>query len=106
MKIVIPDDYQDAVRTLDCFGKLSGHEVLIYNDSVKDVAALAARFQDADALVLIRERTVVGEELLARLAHLRFISQTGRGIPHLDLAACTRRGVVVAGGGGSPYATA
>ncbi|HLY28777.1 MAG TPA: D-2-hydroxyacid dehydrogenase family protein [Aggregatilineales bacterium] len=106
MKIVIPDDYQDAVRTLRCYSKLAGHDVRIYNDSVPDVPALAARFRDANALVLIRERTTIGEPLLALLSKLKFISQTGKGITHIDLPACTRYGVVVATGGGSPYATA
>ena len=106
MRIVIPDDYQDAVRTLDCFQKLAGHQVTIYHDSVKDIETLAARFHDADALVLIRERTAITEPLLARLPHLKLISQTGRGIPHIDLAACARHGVTVITGGGSPYATA
>ncbi len=106
MRIVIPDDYQDAVRSLDCFSKLSGHKVTIYHDTVKDIATLAERFQDADALVLIRERTAITEPLLARLPNLKLIAQTGRGIPHIDLAACKRHDVVVAVGGGSPYATA
>lgn len=106
MHIVIPDDYQDAVRTLDCFRRLDGHEVTIYNETVKDVDTLAQRFQNADALVLIRERTAITEALLARLPNLRLISQTGKGIAHIDLDACTRHGVAVAVGGGSPYATA
>ncbi|GER91412.1 hypothetical protein KDW_55740 [Dictyobacter vulcani] len=106
MRIVIPDDYQDAVRNLDCFSKLAGHEVTVYQDSVEDVETLAARFQDAEALVLIRERTAITEDLLARLPKLNFISQTGRGIPHIDVDACTRHGIPVAVGGGSPYATA
>jgi D-3-phosphoglycerate dehydrogenase / 2-oxoglutarate reductase len=106
MKIVIPDDYQNAVRTLDAFGKLNGHEVTIYNDTVTDIETLAARFQDADALVLIRERTPITADLLARLPNLKFISQTGRTVPHIDLAACTQRGIPVAAGSGSPYAPA
>ena len=106
MKIVIPDDYQDAVRNLDCFDKLTGHEVTIYNDTVKDVDTLARRFADADALVLIRERTAITEELLQRLPKLKFISQTGKGIPHLDVSACTRHGVLISAGPGSPYSTA
>ncbi|HEX6607923.1 MAG TPA: D-2-hydroxyacid dehydrogenase family protein [Chloroflexia bacterium] len=106
MKIVIPDDYQDAVRTLDCFAKLRSHEVVIYHDTVKDLDTLAARFAEADALVLIRERTAISAALLERLPRLKLISQTGRGVPHIDLAACTRRGVAVAAGGGSPYAPA
>jgi D-3-phosphoglycerate dehydrogenase len=106
MRIVIPDDYQDAVRSLACFPKLAGHSVTVFHDTVRDVDALAERFQDAEALVLIRERTPIREELLARLPRLKLISQTGKGIAHIDLAACTRHGVAVAAGTGSPYAPA
>ncbi|MBI1278255.1 MAG: D-2-hydroxyacid dehydrogenase family protein [Anaerolineaceae bacterium] len=106
MKIVIPDDYQDAVSGLDCFRKLDGHNVTVYHDTVTDVDVLAQRFQDAEALVLIRERTAIGEALLAKLPKLKVIAQTGRGMPHIDLAACTRHGVLVTSGGGSSTATA
>jgi D-3-phosphoglycerate dehydrogenase len=106
MNIVIPDDYQDAVRRLDCFAKLRGHDVTVFNDTVKDLATLEERFRDAEALVLIRERTAIGDELLSRLPRLRLISQTGKGTSHIDVEACTRRGVAVAVGTGSPYAPA
>jgi hypothetical protein len=32
MKIAILDDYFDTLRTLDCFAKLDGHEVTVWND--------------------------------------------------------------------------
>jgi D-3-phosphoglycerate dehydrogenase / 2-oxoglutarate reductase len=106
MNVIIPDDYQDAVRGLACFSKLAGHSVTVFTDTVKEIDALAERFRDADALVLIRERTRIGEALLERLPRLKLISQTGKGTAHIDLAACARRGVVVAAGTGSPYAPA
>lgn len=106
MKVVIPDDYQDAVRGLACFAKLAGHDVTIYNDTVTDTAALAERFRDAEALVLIRERTSIDDALLAQLPRLRLIAQTGRGTAHIDTKACERRGVEVAVGTGSPIAPA
>lgn len=106
MKIVIPDDYQDAVRTLECFRKLDGHEVTVYHDTVTNVDVLAERFKEAEALVLIRERTAISEALLAKLPKLNVIAQTGRGMPHIDLAACTRHGVLVTSGVGSSTATA
>jgi len=106
MRIVIPDDYQDAVRHLDCFAKLAGHDVVVFHDTVKDVDALAERFADADALVLIRERTAITDALLAKLPKLKLISQTGKGTAHIDMEACERRGVKVAVGTGSPYAPA
>jgi D-3-phosphoglycerate dehydrogenase len=106
MKIVIPDDYQDCVRTLGCFARLAGHQVSVFNDTVRDLDTLADRFRDADALVLIRERTPITGALLERLPKLRIISQTGKGIAHVDLEACTRRGVAVVTGIGAPYAAA
>jgi len=54
MKISILDDYHDTLRTLECYKKLAGHEVRIWNDHVQEVDALAERLQDADVLVLIR----------------------------------------------------
>jgi D-3-phosphoglycerate dehydrogenase len=104
--VVIPDDYQDGVRHLACFAKLTGHDVTVFNDTVKDVDTLASRFAAADALVLIRERTAITDELLARLPRLKLISQTGKGTAHIDLDACARHGVQVAVGTGSPYAPA
>lgn len=106
MRILIPDDYQDAVRGLACFSKLAGHDVTVFTDTIKEIDALAERLQPAEALVLIRERTRIGDALLERLPKLKLISQTGKGTSHIDIAACTRRGVVVTAGTGSPYAPA
>lgn len=106
MQIIIPDDYQNAVRGLACFRELAAHDVTIYTDTAQTVDELAARFGAADALVLIRERTVISEALLARLPNLKLIAQTGRGTAHIDLAACARHGVTVKVGAGSPIAPA
>jgi D-3-phosphoglycerate dehydrogenase len=106
MRIAIPDDYQDCVRRLDCFAKLDAHETRIFNDTVKGTDALAERFADAEAIVLTRERTRIDAALLDRLPKLRLISQTGKLAGHIDLAACTARGVLVAEGSGAGSATA
>jgi D-3-phosphoglycerate dehydrogenase / 2-oxoglutarate reductase len=94
MKISILDDYFDTLRTLPSFQKLKGHEVAIWNDHVQDTDALAARLKDAECLVLIRERTKIQADLLERLPRLKLISQRSV-YPHIDIIACTRRGVVV-----------
>ena len=94
MKISILDDYFDTVRTLACFQKLKGHEVTVWNDHVQDTDALAARLKDAECLVLIRERTAIRAPLLERLPRLGLISQRSV-YPHIDVEACTHRGVVV-----------
>jgi D-3-phosphoglycerate dehydrogenase len=94
VKISILDDYFDTVRTLECFTRLAGHEVTVWNDHVQDVDALAQRLRDTEALVLIRERTQIREPLLERLPKLRLISQRSV-YPHIDIGACTRLGIVV-----------
>ena len=94
MKISILDDYFDTLRTLPCFQKLKGHDVVIWNDHIQDTDALAARLKDAECLVLIRERTKILGDLLERLPRLKLISQRSV-YPHIDIEACTRRGVVV-----------
>ena len=109
MNITVLDDWQDTVRTLPSFGKVAGHRVTIWNDHTKDVDVLAKRLADTEALCLIRERTPIRAPLLERLDRLRIISQVGV-FPHVDVEACTRRGVIMASpgsaGGGPSYATA
>jgi D-3-phosphoglycerate dehydrogenase len=94
MKISILDDYFDTLRTLDCFQKLRGHDVEIWNDHVQEVDALAERLKETETLVLIRERTKILGPLLDRLKKLKLISQRSV-YPHIDIDACTRNGVVV-----------
>lgn len=106
MHIVIPDDYQNVIRSLDCFALLEGHQVSVYHDAVADPDVLAQRFADADAIVLTRERTAIDAALLARLPKLKVISQTGKVSGHIDLAACSQRGITVLEGRGSPIAPA
>jgi D-3-phosphoglycerate dehydrogenase len=108
VNITILDDYQNAVRSLRCFDMLAGHRVTIWNDHTKDTDILAERLGDAEALVLIRERTPIRAELIERLPRLRLISQRSV-YPHIDVDACTRSGVIVSSnmGEGKPsYATA
>ncbi|NLQ17899.1 D-2-hydroxyacid dehydrogenase family protein [Marinomonas sp. M1K-6] len=104
MKIAVLDDYQNAVKDLKCFDVLQGHEVQVFNDSFTTTDDLVANLKDFDALVLIRERTVISEDLLAQLPNLKLISQTGKISNHIDAKLCHQYGVAVAEGVGSPVA--
>jgi D-3-phosphoglycerate dehydrogenase len=106
MKIAILDDYQDAVRGLDCFRMLDGHEVKVFTSSTRGLGQLAIRLAPFDALVLIRERTAFPRALLAKLPNLKLISQTGKVSGHVDVAAATEHGIAIAEGVGSPTAPA
>jgi D-3-phosphoglycerate dehydrogenase len=107
MRIAIPDDYQDVVHRLRCHATLDGHEVVRYREPAADLADFAARLHSAQAIVPIRERSAFPRELIERLPNLRAISQTGRSTRHIDVPACTERGIVVmAGTHASPIAPA
>jgi D-3-phosphoglycerate dehydrogenase len=106
MKIAVLDDYQDAVRTLPCFGLLEGHEVKVFQHSARGIGQLAIRLAPFDVLVLNRERTALPAALLARLPNLKLISQTGKVAGHVDVAAATAQGIAIAEGVGSPIAPA
>ena len=106
MNIVILDDYQDAVRKLQCASKLDAYQAKVYTNTVKGIGQLSVRLKDADVVVLIRERTHLPRTLIEKLPKLKLIVQTGKVGDHIDVAACTERGIVVAEGAGSPIAPA
>jgi D-3-phosphoglycerate dehydrogenase len=106
MNVIILDDYQDAVRKLKCAALMEALSAKVFTNNVKGIGQLSVRLRDAEVLVLIRERTQFPRQLLEKLPKLKLISQTGRVGPHVDVEACTRLGIAVAEGTGSPVATA
>jgi D-3-phosphoglycerate dehydrogenase len=106
MNIVILDDYQDAVRKLNCAAKLEPYTAKVYTNTVKGLGQLSVRLKDADIIVLIRERTHLNRQLIEKLPRLRLIAQTGRIGSHIDIEACSERGIAVAEGVGSSIAPA
>jgi D-3-phosphoglycerate dehydrogenase / 2-oxoglutarate reductase len=106
VNVIILDDYQDAVRKLRCADYLEALNAKVFTNTVKGIGQLSVRLRDADVLVLIRERTHFPRALLEKLPRLRLISQTGKVGSHIDIDTCTRMGVAVAEGVGSPVAPA
>ncbi|MDQ6680719.1 MAG: D-2-hydroxyacid dehydrogenase family protein [Pseudomonadota bacterium] len=106
VNIIILDDYQDAVRKLKCATILERFSAKVFTNTVKGIGQLSVRLRDAEVLVLIRERTQFPRQLLEKLPKLRLLSQTGKAGSHIDIEACTRLGIAVAEGAGSPVAPA
>lgn len=104
MRVLVADDYQDAVRHLPCFQHLRAHDVTVLRGALGDAPPTV--LAQAEAVVLIRERSRIDAALLRRMPRLRLLSQTGKIAAHLDLAACSAAGVAVAEGSGSPFSTA
>jgi D-3-phosphoglycerate dehydrogenase / 2-oxoglutarate reductase len=106
VNIIILDDYQDAVRKLKCAAMLEGLNAKVFTNTVKGIGQLSVRLRDAEVLVLIRERSHFPRQLLEKLPKLKLISQTGRVGAHVDVATCSRLGIAVAEGVGTPAAPA
>jgi len=106
VNIIILDDYQDAVRKLKCATVMEQLNAKVFTNTVKGIGQLSVRLRDADVLVLIRERTQFPKQLLEKLPKLKLISQTGKVGAHVDVETCTRMGIAVAEGVGSPVAPA
>lgn len=107
MKIAVIDDYQDAFRKLAVYSRLQGHDVVVFHDTEKDPAKLAARLADFEAVLLTQQRSPFPRTVIEKLPKLKLIAQTGRNTNHIDVDACTEHGVAVAAAGsGTPHATA
>jgi D-3-phosphoglycerate dehydrogenase len=107
MIIAIPDDYHGLVSKLDCFASLAGHDVRVFRDAAPPFGKLIANLREAEVIVPIRERTRFTREVIEKLSRLKHLSQTGRSVHHVDVAACTERGIVItAGTHASPYTVA
>ena len=92
MRIAVLDDYQDVARGMADWA--GAGEVEFFHDHLSRTEDLVERLKTFDVIVAMRERTPFPRALLERLPKLRLISQ--RSVwPHIDIEACTRRGVIV-----------
>src|SRR4051794_1985233 len=109
MRIAIIDDYPDAFRTLSSYPKLKDHQVTVFTDPVSDSAKVVERLKGFDAVLLTQQRTFFPRKLVEQLSTIKAIAQTGAAVAHIDVAACTEKGIAVlagGGGGGRPNPTA
>ncbi|NUO35335.1 MAG: D-2-hydroxyacid dehydrogenase family protein, partial [Dermatophilaceae bacterium] len=102
MRIAVLDDYQGVALTSADWSPVTGHPtrpctVDVFRDHVHEPAALVSRLEPYDAVVVMRERTPLPREVLARLARLRLVVTTGRRNPSIDTDAATEAGITVCG---------
>jgi len=97
-RIVVLDDFEKMADTVPAYEKLKSRaEIQILRERLDSTGKILRALQDADAILLMRERTRFSDAEYGGLPHLKLISQTGRTTVHLDLPAATRRGIAVAG---------
>jgi len=95
-RIVVLDDYEDSLRrTVDWSPVLAKAEVAFHTERLRG-DKLLDEVKDADAIVLIRDRTPFKADLLAKMPNLKLFIFTGGRNTQLDFAELARRGVPVA----------
>jgi D-3-phosphoglycerate dehydrogenase / 2-oxoglutarate reductase len=109
MKIAVIHDYADVFRGTRAYPKLKDHEVRICTDAYTEPERVIEQVAGCDAVLLTQQRVPITRKIVEGLPQLKLISQTGRNVGHVDVAACTEHGIVISAGGGSgggsPYST-
>ncbi len=98
MRCVVLDDYQGVALAAADWTVLAGRvEVRSVQEHLVDEDAVAGELADAEAVVVMRERTPLPASLFARLPRLRLVVTTGMRNAAIDFAAAGRHGVTVCG---------
>ena len=95
-RVVVLDDYEDSLRkTADWSPVRKLAEVEFHTERLRGAALLDA-VKDANAIVLIRDRTPFKADLLAKMPKLELFIFTGGRNTQLDFQALAARGIPVA----------
>ena len=101
INIAILDDYQYVAASFADWSSLpAGARPSFFHDHVSDTDQLAARLAEFDVVMLTRERTSFGADLINRLPRLKLIVTIGMWNAAIDVAAAKARGVLVSGTAG------
>lgn len=95
-RIVVLDDYEDSLRrTADWKPVEAKADVEVHTQRLRGDALLTA-IKDADAIVVVRDRTPFKADLIARLPKLKLFVFTGARNTQLDTQAMAARGIPIA----------
>jgi phosphoglycerate dehydrogenase-like enzyme len=88
LHIAILDDYQNVALGMADWSSLKGHaEIRVFNDHLSNSDEIVQRLLPFEVLCVMRERTPLSREILARLPKLRLIASTGPRNSSIDAAA-------------------
>jgi len=98
IKIAVLNDYQRVAESLANWRSLEpAATTLFFHDNISDIDQLARRLEPFAVLALIRERTRLGADLIARLPNLKLVVTIGMKNAAIDLAAAKAHNVIVTG---------
>ena len=96
-RVAVLDDYQHRARDYADWESLGDEVQVEFFPETIAQAELPQRLAGFDVLVLMRERTRFGRDVLSQLPNLRLVITTGMRNASLDVACLRERGITVSG---------
>ena len=98
IKVAILDDYQNVSQEFVDLKKLSGkYEIKVFSEPFIDENDAIEQLSDFEALLIMRERTKITENLISSLKKLKYIITSGMRNKAIDLDAAKKRKIIVTG---------
>ena len=98
LKVAILDDYQNVSQEFVDLKKLSGkYEIKVFSEPFTDENDAIEQLSDFEALLIMRERTKITENLISNLKKLKFIITSGMRNKAINLDAAKKRKIIVSG---------
>ena len=98
LKVAILDDYQNISHQFVDLKKLSGkYEIKVFSEPFQNEEEAIENLRDFEALLVMRERTLISENLINSLKKLKFIITSGMKNKAIDLNAAKKRKIIVSG---------
>ena len=98
LKVAILDDYQNVSEQFVDIEKLSGkYEFKIFDKPFTNEDDAIDQLMDFEALMIMRERTAITQNLINKLNKLKYIITSGLRNKSIDLEAAKKRNIIVCG---------
>ena len=98
LKVAILDDYQNVSEQFVDIEKLSGkYEFKIFDKPFTNEDDAIDQLMDFEALLIMRERTAITQNLINKLNKLKYIITSGLRNKSIDLEAAKKRNIIVCG---------
>ena len=98
IKVAILDDYQNISQEFVDLKKLSGkYQIKVFSEPFVDEEDAINQLKEFEALLIMRERTKISENLINNLKKLKYLITSGMRNKAIDLAAAKKRKIIVSG---------
>ena len=98
IKVAILDDYQNISQEFVDLKKLEGkYEITIFNQPFENETHAIEELEECEALLIMRERTLITKNLIDGLKKLKFIATSGMRNKAIDFDSIKKRKIIVSG---------